>query len=254
MNRSLPLLMSALLALPSMAADTGYVEVEGGRFRSSVKYEESVDAIDVATFEMMARPVSNAEFAAFVKQHPQWRRDRVPALLSGPGYLSNWQSADAPGDALEPDAPAVQVTWYAADAYCRQQGARLPTFLEWEYAASADATRPDARGDVRWRMQQLQDGTPHAIDAARDAAPNFHGLYQMHGAIWEWSEDFSSLMAGTDRRGDEDGDRTQFCGATALAFNDRDQYATVKRFAILSALRAGNTLGNLGFRCARSQP
>ena len=31
-------------------------------------------------------------------------------------------------------------------------------------------------------------------------------------------------------------------------------YGEVKRFVVLSALQPGTTLGNLGFRCARSQP
>ncbi len=251
MNRPLILLMSLLLALPTMAAAQEYVTVEGGRFKSSVRFEDS-ESVDVPTFSLMARPVSNAQFARFVQANPQWQRKQVPALLSGKGYLSNWQRDDAPGGALDPDAPVTHVTWYAADAYCRAQQARLPTFLEWEYAGAADATHRDARQDMHVRMRQLQDGTTHAMEAGRDAPPNAYGIYQLHGSNWEWSEDFSSLMAGNDRRGNEDGDRSQFCGATALAFSDREQYGTVKRFSILSALRAGNTLANLGFRCARS--
>ena len=78
-----------------------------------------------------------------------------------------------------------------------------------------------------------------------------HGL---HGAHWEWTQDFSSLLGDGDRRGQDDGESLRFCGATALAFNDPGDYGVVKRFVLLSALQPGATLGNLGFRCARSQP
>ena len=49
----------------------------------------------------------------------------------------------------------VQVSWFAASAYCEAQGARLPTWNEWEYAAAADETRRDARKDPVWRERIL---------------------------------------------------------------------------------------------------
>ncbi|KAF1684919.1 hypothetical protein B1992_13890 [Pseudoxanthomonas broegbernensis] len=257
MERRLPLALVLVLA-PALAgaADpgAGYREIAGGPFRSSVRFEEGAGDTPVASYLLMERPVSNAQFAAFVAAHPQWRRGRVPAVFSSPGHLGHWARADAPGDAVDADAPVVHVNWYAADAYCRAQGARLPTFLEWEYAAAADATRRDARHDPAWRMRQIDDGTPRALDAAPGAPANAWGVHGLHGAAWEWSEDFASLLGDGDRRGQDDGEPLKYCGATALAFNDRGDYGVVKRFVLLSALQPGATLGNLGFRCARSQP
>ncbi|WHL18582.1 formylglycine-generating enzyme family protein [Stenotrophomonas acidaminiphila] len=246
------LLASATAA--AVEADDGYRNVPGGPFRSSVRFEETSATRVVADFSLMARPVSNAQFAAFLARNPQWRRDQVPAVFSSPGYLGHWAKPDAPGDALDPQAPVTHVNWYAADAYCRADQARLPTFLEWEYAAAADATRADARGDHAWRLRQVNDGTPRAPDAAAGAPANVHGIHALHGAHWEWSEDFASLLAGGDRRGQADGDALRYCGASAMAFNDPADYGAVKRFVLLSALQPGATLGNLGFRCARSQP
>ena len=255
--------VAALLALaPAPAGASGpqqgnapqWRTIAGGAFRSSVKFEEDRAVLPVATFQMTARPVSNAQFAAFVQRQPQWRRDRVPALFSSPGYLGHWATPEAPGGTLDPDAPVVHVNWYAADAYCRDAGGRLPDFIEWEYAAAADATRTDARGDRAWRMRQVNDGSPGAPDAAPGAPANVYGLYGMHGAYWEWSGDSISLLGSGDRRGQADGDPLQFCGGSALAFNDAADYGVIKRFVLLSALQPGATLGNLGFRCARSQP
>ncbi len=255
MQRTLFLMLFlAPAAAGAVEADADFRDISGGQFRSSVRFEETSATQEVADFSLMARPVSNAQFAAFLATHPQWRRDRVPAVFSSPGYLGHWAQADIPGDRLDPQAPVTHVNWYAADAYCRSRQARLPRFIEWEYAAAADATRRDARSDRAWRMRQVSDGTPHAVDAATDAPANAYGLYGMHGAHWEWSEDFASMMAGSDSRGQEDGDALRYCGASAMAFNDPGDYAVVKRFVLLSALQPGATLGNLGFRCARSQP
>ncbi len=253
MKRMLPLLLTCAL-VPANAGTAGYVDLPGGEFRSAVRYEEEGDRLRVVPFALMERPVSNAEFAAFLRQHPQWRRDRLPAVFSSPGYLGHWESAEAPGPGVDADAPVVRVNWYAADAYCRAQEARLPSFLEWEYAAAADARRTDARDDARWRTRQLDDGTPRAMDAAPDAPANAYGVRGLHGAVWEWSDDAASLPGAGDRRGADDGDRLKYCGATALAFNDREHYGVQKRFALLTALQPGDTLGNLGFRCARSSP
>lgn len=249
-------LLLALAPAFAVAGDAGnaYRQVEGGDFRSSVRFEEATRVVRVASFSLMERPVSNRDFSDFLARQPHWRRDRIPAVFASPGYLSHWTGADAPGDGVDPDAPVTHVNWYAADAYCRAQQARLPRFVEWEYAAAADATRRDARRDAAWRMRQVNDGTPHALDAAPDAPANAYGIHGLHGAHWEWSEDFASLLGDGDRRGQQDGDALRYCGATAMSFNDPGDYGVVKRFVLLSALQPAATLGNLGFRCARSTP
>lgn len=257
MERMRPLLLALALA-PALAGasgpEPGYRMLDGGAFHSSVRFEDATGLVPVAPYQLMQHPVTNAQFAGFVAAHPQWRRDRIPALFASPGYLGHWETADGPGATVAAEAPVAHVNWYAADAYCRAQGARLPTFLEWEFAAAADATRLDARDDRAWRLRQINDGTPRAIDAAADAPANAWGIHGLHGANWEWSGDFTSLLGDGDRRGQEDGEALRFCGATALAFNDPGDYGVVKRFVLLSALQPSSTLGNLGFRCARSQP
>ena len=136
MKRTLPSTVTLLLAMASALAvagdaGSGYRYVEGGDFRSSVRFEEATRVVRLASFSLMEKPVSNRDFSVFLARQPQWRRDRIPAVFASPGYLGHWTSADMPGDNVDHDAPVVHVNWYAADAYCREQQARLPRFVEW---------------------------------------------------------------------------------------------------------------------------
>src|SRR5688572_25214345 len=104
-------LATLLCLLPVAAAVAGggaaWVQLPGGSFRSALKYED-VRKVQVAPFELQKRPVTNAEFLAFVKAHPQWRRDRVASVLAEPRYLSHWAGPVALGDEALPDQPVVQ--------------------------------------------------------------------------------------------------------------------------------------------------
>ncbi|MBD9367087.1 formylglycine-generating enzyme family protein [Xanthomonas sp. XNM01] len=241
-------------AAPDQPAAGEYLPLAGGDFRSSLRLDDAIGPRHVAPFQLMREPVSNRQFEAFLAKEPRWRRDRIARVFADNGYLAHWASADAAGADEAADAPVRHVSWFVADAYCRSQGARLPDWLEWEFAAAADATRHDAREDRAWRMRLVADGSPRAIDAAADAPANAYGIRNLHGRQWEWVGDYSTLMAGSDKRGQDDGDRLRFCGATALSFTDREDYAVLKRVALLSALQSNATLGNLGFRCAKDPP
>ena len=79
-------------------------------------------------------------------------------------------------------------------------------------------------------------------------------MQDLHGLVWEWTDDFSSLLVAVDNRNQGDPDNTRFCGAGALSMDDRDNYAVLMRVAMLSSLNAPDTTANLGFRCARDLP
>ena len=246
----------ALFAVPALAAD--YAALPGGRFASVLPADAQDADTVVAPFRLRVTPVTNAEFLVFVTAHPEWRRDHTPIVFAEPRYLSQWQSADALGTgALRTDAqpaqPVTQVSWFAAQAFCESEGAHLPTWYEWESAAAADATRTDARGDPAWRERILSwYSRPSDVSlAAAGGAPNVYGVRDLHGLVWEWVDDFNALLVAGDSRDQDDPDRLKFCGAGALNLRDRDNYAVLMRIAMLSSLRAADTTGNLGFRCAK---
>lgn len=247
-----------LLPLAGLAAGGGeYARLPGGAFRTALKYEDRTGDARIAPFELMRTPVSNADFLEFVRRNPQWRRDRVATVLAEPRYLSHWAGPDTLGAKALPAQPVVQVSWFAAQAYCEAQGARLPTWDEWEYAAAADETRTDARRDRAWRERILSwYSRPSSSELPRVGlqAPNAYGVQDLHGLVWEWTEDFSALMIAEDNRNQGDADNARFCGAGALSMDDRENYAVLMRVAMLSSLAARDTTTNLGFRCARDLP
>lgn len=258
MRRWIAALLIALPVAGLAAGATGpYAGLPGGMFKSALQYEDRPDGQRVAPFALMRRPVTNAEFLAFVKTHPQWRRDRVASVLAEPRYLAHWRSPTEPGPPALPDQPVTGVSWFAASAYCQSIDARLPTWTEWEYAAAADETRRDARKDPAWRERILawySRPSNQALPRAGLQTPNVYGVQDLHGLVWEWTEDFSSLLVSADNRNQGDADKARFCGAGAISMNDRDNYAVLMRVAMLSSLEARDTTANLGFRCARGVP
>ena len=249
--------IACLLLLPVAGLFAGvadYVKLPGGSFRTALKYEDLKGNMRIAPFALMRKPVTNAEFLVFVRSHPDWRRDRVASVFAEPRYVSHWAGPVTLGPTALPQQPVVQVSWFAAQAYCEAQGARLPTWVEWEYAAAADEVRRDARGDPLWRDRILHwysQPSNRPLQRAGLQGPNAYGVQDLHGLVWEWTEDFSSLLVDADNRNQGDADKAKFCGAGALSMNDRDHYAVLMRVAMLSSLDAEDTTANLGFRCAK---
>jgi formylglycine-generating enzyme required for sulfatase activity len=244
-----------LLLAPALAcADPGWARLPGGEFRSVLLYEDTGGLVNVAPFELQRRPVTNAEFLEFVRRQPEWQRGRVPPVFAEARYLERWAGPLEPGAQAGPAQPVVQVSWFAAQAYCESLQARLPTWSEWEFAAAADATRADARSDPAWRERILAwysvpSGRP-LPDVGRSPA-DVHGVQDLHGLVWEWVEDHSAILVSGDNRDQGDPDQLKFCGAGALSMDDRENYAVLMRVAMLSALEGHDTTRNLGFRCAR---
>jgi formylglycine-generating enzyme required for sulfatase activity len=200
---------------------------------------------------MDRRPVSNADFARFIADQPEWRRDRVARVFADDRYLAHWQSATAPGGSIDAQ-PVTQVSWFAAKAYCEARGARLPTWHEWEFVAAASGTRPDAREDPQWRQAILDwyaRPATHGLPAAGSTAPNFYGVSDIHGVVWEWVLDLGSMMVSGDNREQGDPDVKRFCGTGALTMEQKDNYAMLMRIATLSSMQASYTSSSMGFRC-----
>lgn len=230
-----------------------YRLVPGTEFRTVLPLDDG-KTVQVQSFALADRPVTNGEFLEFVVRHPEWRRGEAQRLFVDERYLSRWQSALIPGETAPENAPVTHVSWFAATAYCEAQHARLPTWHEWELAAAADSARTDARDDSAWRQSILDwyaEPTPERFPDVMQSSANVHGIHDLHGLIWEWVEDFNSMLVTTDNREPGGLDKLQFCGAGATGMEQKENYAVLMRVAFLSSLEGSYTTGNLGFRCAR---
>ncbi len=246
-------LLLALAPVAALAAPGDWVRLPGGTFRSSLQFEDTSE-VRLPPFQLQAAPVTNAEFLAFVRRNPNWQRGKAPAAFAEQRYLQHWAGPLTLGARARPDQPVVNVSWFAADAYCRAQGARLPSWNEWEYAAAADETRRDARNDPVWKERILRwysRPSNSALPRVGLQAANAYGVRDLHGLVWEWTGDAASLLVDVDNRKQGDADTAKFCGAGALSMRDRDNYAVLMRVAMLSSLQAGDVTGNMGFRCAK---
>jgi len=166
------------------------VHVRAGRFKMGGKpgYEGGmVHEVSVVSFYIGKHEVTNRQFRAFVDANPKWHKDRIDRKLHDGNYLKHWDDDTYPmGQA---DHPVVNVSWFAAKAYCEWVGGRLPTEAEWEYACRAGSTTTFCFGDDSDQLDAYawydnnSDGSTRTV--GRKKASKW-GIHDMHGNAWEW--------------------------------------------------------------------
>ena len=139
--------------------------------------------------------------------------------------------------------PAEQISWYKAKSYCENVGKRLPTQLEWEYAAIGQSKSkyfwgndPDA--DYAWFGGDYDLGH-HPVGIKR---PNMFGLFDTSGNVWEWTS------TAENKHSKYSGETLDKRVAMGGAFNVSANLITPKSSL---ALYAKSRLFNVGFRCAK---
>jgi formylglycine-generating enzyme required for sulfatase activity len=162
-----------------------------------------------------------------------------------------------------PQNPVEQVSWDDAVEFCRRLSElpaeksaghvyRLPTEAEWEYACRAGTKTKysfgdssSKLGDYAWYFKNAGK-TTHPVGGKK---PNAWGLYDMHGNVWEWCQDwYGDYPSGstTDPTGPAKGSSRVYRGGGWLYYSvnchsaHRNGYAPDYRNI------------NLGFRVLRS--
>lgn len=254
------LIVAAGVALFSMGGVAGaagecpLVNVPGGMFRPLFRGDKEPRELPVAAFQIQARPVTNAEFLAFVRENPKWQRSSVKRLFADERYLAHWSTDLDPGQSRA-GQPVTHVSWFAAKAYAAWRGLRLPTTAEWEYVAGMGFTNADGAKDAEFQLAVARwyaTPTPETLPPSGAGRANVLGVHDLHGLVWEWTSDFNSAIMTGDARGDTGLERQLFCGAGSLGAGDRANYPAFMRYGLRSSLKASYTVHNLGFRCAKT--
>lgn len=206
----------------------------------------------VNDFYMDITPVTNRAYRDFVKSLPQWYRSKIKRLFADANYLFSWDS-DTSYPAEIADSPVNFVSWYAANAYCKCYGKRLPTVHEWEYAAMAGEKVKDARKDssyIKKILRWYETPKTHKTKVGQ-SPPNYWGIKDLFGLVWEWTLDFNSIIMTGESRNNAETDKGLFCASGSLGANDLMDYAAFMRYAFRSSLKASFTINSLGFRCVK---
>ena len=124
------------------------------------------------------------------------------------------------------EQPVMDVTWYAARAYCLwlsliESGGtndhlyRLPTEMQWEYAAVGKESRTYPWGEQKptsnlANYNNNEGGTTPVGRYPEGATPE--GLYDMAGNVWEWTDSwYDDTCSGRVLRGGSWGDDAGGC-------------------------------------------
>jgi len=175
-------------------------------------------------FWMGRYEVTQGEYLSVIGSNPSYFRNGMPTYSEGTG-----------GDVTnELRHPVETVSWIDATNYCGRLTARelalgrlpvgyayrLPTEAEWEYACRAGTTTAFHYGPALWSGMANFRGqyeyppcgsdtnycsNPSGVYLGRTTsvgsyAPNAWGLYDMHGNVFEWCQDWSdwALPGGRD--------------------------------------------------------
>ncbi|NYF79297.1 ergothioneine biosynthesis protein EgtB [Granulicella arctica] len=172
----------------------------------------------IAPFQLATRPVTCAEYLAFMDENgytrPElwlaegwttmraeswqaplyWHRD--PATKSGWSIYT--MAGFQPLDQLS-ETPVCHLSFFEADAYARWAGCRLPTEFEWEYAATEALSKINCHPE---RSGEAAESKDLRLSAATNLSGNFvestqlhpipaqskPGLQQLFGDVWEWTQ------------------------------------------------------------------
>jgi len=155
--------------------------------------------------------------------------------------------------------PVEKVSRHDAVEFCRRlsekEGVeyRLPTEAEWEYACRAGTSTAYSFGDDESQLGKYAwflGNSGNETHAVGQKLPNAWGLYDMHGNVWEWCQDwygdYGNEKVVTDPTGAASGSSRVLRGG---AFDGRPVYV---RSADRSADQPDSRAVTYGFRLART--
>ena len=232
-----------------------FVSVKGGSFMmGSNENGYTQHKENVSDFQISETEITNALFAVFLNEtgvtsdgkHKNGKRifnaqDRFVEVVYKDGV---WRVKSG----FE-NHPITCVTWFGADEYCKWAGGRLPTEIEWEYAARGGQkskgfifSGSDNSNEVAWfsensNLDTKKVGTKKA---------NELGIYDMSGNVAEWCADWYSYIDSNGTRNANMTDKVVRGGSWGTSSNSFRSRVYVRDFNLPE-----NCNFSTGFRIAK---
>ena len=257
----------------------GMVFFEGGNFTrghsSRTPQESPAHKANVAPFYIDISPVTVAEFRKFIAE-TKYKTDADKYGDSGEFNSTTGQWELLPKANWEypfglnkekaiDNHPVTHVSWNDAYAYAKWAGKRLPSEMEWEYAAKNGNSEYTDRfswgnsikeGDQFktniWQGSTVQ--SEQGEDGFSFTSPVGHyghtasGLTDMGGNVWNWCSDTYSLYEGNPQSFQKQENIKVIRGGSFFF----DQYGEASNTVTFRSQNTIETsLFNTGFRCAK---
>ena len=188
----------------------GMVKIPAGKFTYYATHGDEFigyprdfegQTFEMPEFYMDQFPVTCKQFKEFLEATRFQPADTV-------NFLKNWSKGKIPAD--QENFPVVYISYEDARAYARWKGVRLPSEIEWQYAAQTSnhnpwpwkQTKPVTRKEevvtetltvfslegIDPKMCNLGDGNLHAVGSyPKGVNPN--GLHDLVGCVWQLTND-----------------------------------------------------------------
>jgi formylglycine-generating enzyme required for sulfatase activity len=151
--------------------------------------DETPHAVSVSSYYLDKYPVTQELYEKVMGVNPSKQKDK-----KNPVEKTQWTDAVRfcnRCSELEGLTPCYDLdTW---ECNFEANGYRLPTEAEWEYACRAGSTGKYCFGEAEAELPQYAWFKPHSQGKPRPVGqkqPNRWGLYDMHGNVWQWCNDW----------------------------------------------------------------